>query len=85
MRITLPRDLWPWFTTIAFFWDFQFFGQKTTQSGIRFSFRRRAAHFDLNRVAVLADYLVDLGIRSDVESESSHQLRVAAVYDRRIR
>jgi len=39
------------------FWDFQFFGQKTTQSGIRFSFRRRAAHFDLNRVAVLADYL----------------------------
>jgi len=49
------------------FWDVQFFSQKTTQSTIRFSFYRRGAQFDLDRIAVLADDFVALRIWHYVE------------------
>lgn len=49
------------------FGDVQFFGQKTTQSGIRFPFYRRRAQFDLDRVAVLADNFVALRVWNDMK------------------
>ena len=54
--------------------DIQFFGQKTTQSGIRFSFYCRRAQFDLDRVSVLANHDVALRIWNDVESYNGHRL-----------
>src|SRR5947207_2122474 len=47
--------------------DIQFFGEKTTQSGIRFSFYCRRAQFDPNRITVLANDFIALRIWNDME------------------
>src|SRR6266487_2261844 len=50
------------------FRDFQFFGQKTTKSGISFPFHCRCAELHLDRVSMLADHRVALRIRNNVKS-----------------
>ena len=74
MRISFSRDLRPRSIAIWRSETFQFAGQKTAQSCIRFPFDSRRVQLDLDRIAMLAHHFVLLRVRNNVnpgESPSS--------------
>jgi hypothetical protein len=79
MRMIFSRDLWPCSSTDPAFGDFQFFGQKTTQRGIRFSLHCRSAELDLYRPSMFAHDAVDLRIWHDVKPKSSHRFHGSGI------
>ena len=52
--------------------NIQFFGQKTTQSGVGFPFHRRGTQLHLNRTFMLTDHFIGLRVRNDVKPKDCH-------------